>query len=469
MNKIKTFFSNVTYSLVANLLNLIVSAATAIIIPYILGDRIDQYGYFQIYLFYVAYIGFFHFGLCDGALLIEGGKEYHELDKPSYSFQYYFLSLGEFLISAVIIVVLLVLDSEIDYIFIGIAFGANLIVFLPRNLLAYLLQSCNRIKENALITIIGRSIYLALVFLLWAAHYTNYQLFIIADIFGKTCALLYAIIQCKDIVFSRPAPWHNGIKSVRDSISAGIKLMFASVSSMLITGMVRFAIQQQWDVTTYGKISLTLSITNFVLSFISAIAIVLYPTLRRISAERAIELYSPIRDILMILLLFTLLFCYPLQTIMLKVFPQYSDSLIYLPVLFPVCIYSAKVTMLIQTYMQVFRLEQKVLKVNIIAIIVSLFNTIISVYLLHNLSVAIISILVTSAFRSTLAEYVLSKQIEIKIWKDAIVESIYVAIYVCISYFVGMKYGMIVIIPVYILYAISKYETIKNSIDTIRG
>lgn len=469
MGKLKTFLSNVTYSLTANTLNLVVSAATSILIPFILGDKIDQYGYFQIYIFYVAYIGFFHFGMCDGALLIEGGKEYQDLDKSTYSFQYHFLAAGEFLISTTIVLALVVLNKEIDYIFIGIAFGANLIVYLPRNLLAYLLQSSNRIKENALITIIGRSVYLAGVLILWVLQYTSYQLFIVADIVGKICALIYAVTQCKDIVFSRPAPWKKGIISVKENIIAGIKLMFASVSSMIITGMVRFAIQQQWDVTTYGKISLTLSITNLVLTFISAMAIVLYPTLRRVSADRAITLYPAIRDILMSLLLVTLVFCYPLQIIMVKILPQYRDSLMYLPILFPVCIYSAKVTLLVQTYMQVFRMEQKILKVNLVAIVISLLNTLISVYVLHSLTMAIFSILITSAFRSTLAEYVLSKQIDIKIWKDSVIESLYVATYVCISYFVGMKYGMLVIIPLYVLYFISKTKSISNSIKLIKG
>ena len=468
MGKLKVFLSNVTYSIFANALNLIVSAATSVLIPVILGDKIDQYGYFQIYLFYVAYIGFFHFGLCDGALLIEGGKDYSELNKSKYSFQYYFLAAEEFIISSVIVLILFILNKEIDYIFIGITFGLNLLVYLPRNLLAYLLQSSNRIKENAFITIIGRTTYLFLVLILCGLGYSDYHLFIIADIIGKIFALLYAIYQCKDIVFTKPESWETGIIGVKNNIVSGIKLMFASVSSMIITGIVRFAIQQQWDVATYGKVSLTLSITNLVLTFISAMAIVLYPTLRRVSKERAISLYNAIRDIIMLFLLATLVFCFPLQLIMLRILPQYRESLLYLPILFPICIYSAKVTMLVQTYMQVFRMEQQILKVNLIAIVIAFINTVISVFIMHDLTLAIFSILITAAIRSTLAECVLAKQINISIWKDSIVESLYVMFYVVISYFIGMKMGMLVYIPFFITYAIIKNKSIREAINTIK-
>ena len=319
-----------------------------------------------------------------------------------------------------------------------------------------------------MITIIGRSIYLVCVIVLWRAHNTDYRLYIIADIVGKIGALIYAAYQCKDIISAKPSSWKDGIESTKRNIATGMKLMFASISGMIITGMVRFAIQQEWDVATYGKISLTLSITNLVLTFISAMAIVLYPTLRRVSTDRAVSLYPAIRDILMALLLGSLIFCYPLQLIMLRILPQYIDSLAFLPILFPVCIYSAKVTLLVQTYMQVFRMEQMILQVNLVAIVVSLINTIISIFVLHSLPLAILSILVSAGFRCIFAEYVLSKYITITIWKDNIIESFYVMIFVLISYFVGMKAGMMIIIPIYTLYITTKAKAIKQALKTIK-
>lgn len=53
------------YVVGANLLSLFVSILTTLVVPKFFGDDVGQYGYLQIYMFYLGYIGFFHFGWCD--------------------------------------------------------------------------------------------------------------------------------------------------------------------------------------------------------------------------------------------------------------------------------------------------------------------------------------------------------------------------------------------------------------------
>lgn len=464
----KKFLNNLTYSLIANVVNLIVSSGTSLLIPFILGNNIDQYGYYQIYLFYIAYIGFFHFGLCDGILLKDGGKDYESLNKNDYSCQFYFLTISELIISFLIAIIATFLSTNADYVFIAIAFGVNLIVFLPRNFLSYILQSTSRLKENALITIIGRTIFFILVLVLLIIKNTDYRWFVASDLFGKIIALVYACLKCKDIVLSKPTKLRFEINEIMENISVGIKLMLASVSSMVSTGIIRVAIQHYWDIEVYGKISLTLTVTNLVLTFISAMAVVLYPTLRRMNVKSALMLYEPINDILMVLLFLSLFFCYPLQKILLLFLPQYADSLFYLPILFPVCVYSAKVTLLIQTYMQVFRLESKILHINIFSIFITLFLTLISVVIMKNITFAIFSILISQAIRCVCAETILSKTIKIKILKNCILENVVVFFYVIVSFKIGMLNGMIGFVPIFLLYIFIKKVDYYNDVDILR-
>ena len=82
------FFKKVLYAVGANLLSLLVSVLTTLIVPKFFGDAVEQYGYLKIYLFYVGYIGFFHLGWCDGIFLRDGGKQWSELDKPLYAGQF---------------------------------------------------------------------------------------------------------------------------------------------------------------------------------------------------------------------------------------------------------------------------------------------------------------------------------------------------------------------------------------------
>lgn len=468
MNKLKAFISNMLYSLASNALNLIVTTATSLLIPILLGAEIEQYGYYQIYVFYTAYIGFFHFGLCDGILLKEGGKEYNQLDKHVYSFQFYGLAILEVIICCTIVTIFSVQYVDENSLFIAFAFGINLIIYLPRNFLAYIMQSTNRIKESSLITIIGRSVYLSILLLLFILKVRDYKFFIAADILGKIIALIYVVIKCRDIVICKPVQFMLGLKYLFENISIGIKLMLASISSMVITGIVQFAIQNCWSVETYGKISLTLSMTNIVLTFICAVAIVLYPTLRRVTCETSQVLYKHIKSLLMVVLFSSLLFCYPLKLVLMHLLPQYLDGLGYLPILFPVCIFSAKVALLVQTYMQVYRMERQILQINIVGIITTLICTSISVFVFKNLTMSVMTILVSQAIRSFYAEYVLSKRIVINLRLDCIWEILLVGVFVGISYYHGPMQGQLLYFLIFCLYIFLHKNNIIESINYIK-
>ena len=469
MNKFKVFLKNMFFSIFSNALNLVVTAATSLLIPLLLGSSVVQYGYYQLYLFYIAYVGFFHFGLCDGVLLKEGGKEYSRLSPREYSFQLIALALFETLVSTLIIVFLNLKKVNDDYLFIGIAFGINLIVFLPRNLLAYILQATNRIKESSLITIIGRTIYLfsLIVFCLFGIN--NYKCFIIGDLIGKSVALIYAMYQCRDIVLSRPIELISGLTITLENISSGIKLMLASISGMVITGIVQMSIQTHWSIETYGEISLTLSLTNLVLTFISAIAIVLYPTLRRLSGDTAIGLYDHIHSIIMPVLMMSLFFCKPLQIVLLKIFPQYYEGLLFLPILFPVCIFSAKVSLLVQTYMQVFRMEKDILIINVVSIFVTLLFACSSVYIFNSLFLTVLTILISQIFRCVYAEYVLSKKIAINYRKSSFVEIVIVALFIICSVNNSVAQAMLFYSIIYAAYLVVNRKKIFAAITYIKN
>ena len=356
-----------------------------------------------------------------------------------------------------------------DYLFIGIAFGINLIVFLPRNLLAYILQATNRIKESSLITIIGRTIYLfsLIVFCLFGIN--NYKCFIIGDLIGKSVALIYAMYQCRDIVLSRPIELISGLTITLENISSGIKLMLASISGMVITGIVQMSIQTHWSIETYGEISLTLSLTNLVLTFISAIAIVLYPTLRRLSGDTAIGLYDHIHSIIMPVLMMSLFFCKPLQIVLLKIFPQYYEGLLFLPILFPVCIFSAKVSLLVQTYMQVFRMEKDILIINVVSIFVTLLFACSSVYIFNSLFLTVLTILISQIFRCVYAEYVLSKKIAINYRKSSFVEIVIVALFIICSVNNSVAQAMLFYSIIYAAYLVVNRKKIFAAITYIKN
>ena len=66
-----------------NALNLIISVFMVIALPKIL--TMEDYGYWQLFLFFFSYIGFFQFGWEDGIYLKFVGCKYEELDKKYFN------------------------------------------------------------------------------------------------------------------------------------------------------------------------------------------------------------------------------------------------------------------------------------------------------------------------------------------------------------------------------------------------
>ncbi|MEH7250466.1 hypothetical protein V7114_27310, partial [Neobacillus niacini] len=62
-----TFMKNFSYTLSSNLISMIISTIVILIVPKVLG--VEDYGYWQLYLFYASFVGFLHFGWNDGIYL----------------------------------------------------------------------------------------------------------------------------------------------------------------------------------------------------------------------------------------------------------------------------------------------------------------------------------------------------------------------------------------------------------------
>lgn len=112
---------------------------------------------------------------------------------------------------------------------------------------------------------LDRLIYCCLIIILLTVGVREYKLMIIADLVGKLLSLIYSMYCCKDIVFNRFSTYYFSFKEMIQNITVGINLMFATIASMLIIGVVRFGIERSWDVATFGKVSLTLSISNLLM------------------------------------------------------------------------------------------------------------------------------------------------------------------------------------------------------------
>lgn len=459
-------FKNISFTLLSNVVCTIVSILVVFFVPKSVG--VENYGYFQLYLFYINYTGFLHFGWADGVYLRYGGAYYKDLNKPMFATQFRLFIVMEFVFSVILCwwanSFVDVAEKQIVYTLIGF----SMMLALPKTFLQYILQGTNRIKEYATLIMIERVVYGSLALLIVFAQKDSFSLIIGTDLTGKFVALLYAFYHCRDIVFGRIGSLREALADIVANISVGIKLMLANVACLLIIGIVRWSIEREWNVSVFGKISLTLSISNLMMIFIRSVSMVLLPTLRRTDASKYASIYSSLKIGFLIATFGGLLIYYPLNTFLLYWLPDYADSLKYMAILFPLCIYEGKLSLLVETYLKTMRMEKKLLLSNIVTLVFSCVLTLIFVFILKNLTLTVLAILLIFAFRTFLGEFFLSQKLKIKIVRDGLLECFLVSAFVATSWFLNSVEGLIAYCLIYILYVLFYKKELLGLIAIIK-
>lgn len=310
-SSVKKFAKNFSYTFITHILATVISIVLILIVPRFIS--INDYGYWQLYIFYISYISYMSLGLTDGAYLRYGGYEYRDLNKKVFVSQYWFLVVLEILISSSIALFYVLVSTSTSKTIVVLFTCLVGILVVPRSLLTFMLQATNRIKEASIMLMIERVIYFILVIIFLISGIKQFEYLIVADIIGKIFSVFYSFYVCKELVFGKFESVKMSAREIVINISVGCKLLFANLASMLIIGIVRFFIEANWSIETFGKVALTLSISNMLMLFINAIAAVLFPTLKRIQQERLPAIYKMVRTLITLPLVGILIFYYPVK------------------------------------------------------------------------------------------------------------------------------------------------------------
>ena len=458
--KLKAILTNFSYVIGSNLLTVLVSSIVVLILPKVMG--VEEYGYWQLYLFYLSYVGFLHLGWIDGIYLRYGGLDYNDLEKDTFFSQFILLMLYLTLLGALLLIGIPIFIRESSLKFVYTLLTLTMLFTNIRFLFIYILQMTNRLKESSYIISGDRLLYLVLLISFVVLGSRDSRVMVYADLIGRIVSLGYALYLCRDIALSPFSKFKLDLKEVFLNISVGINLMVSSIASMLIIGIVRMGIQKIWDIETFGKVSLTLSISNLMMTFINAVGLVIFPLLKRTNPDNLPKIYASLRNILMPLLFAILLFFYPLRMILNNWLPVYNDSLIFMALIFPMSVYEGKMALLINTYLKALRMEKTIFLVNLFVMCCSFVSTVFTALWMKNLTLTVLSIVVLLALRSIIAEMCLSRRISIDILTDIGFEILMTLLFITISWFLPIHTGFLAYLIVYIVYILLKLKDIKS-------
>lgn len=291
--------------------------------------------------------------------------------------------------------------------------------------------------------------------------YRGYLLLIILDVIGRFLSLFVVLKTSRAIVFQVPRFKRSELTETRGFMISGSMVLFATLASSIVIGIVRYAIEEYWDITAFSKVSLTISISNMATRCINAIGLVMFPTLRRISKERLPQIYRLMNCGLMILIFGMLIFYQPMAHLLEVWLPEYADSVKYAAILLPVCAYECKNVMLISTYLKTIFADKVLLLINLLSILTSLGFTVLTVYVLNSIELAVLSMLISLMLRCVLGELYLGRRLDMRVWKHVWQEGILAAFFILCNWYLG-SVGMVLYAIGFMVFCITSQREIRE-------
>lgn len=430
--KKKDIIQNLSYSTIANFLSAVISVLLVMIVPKLLGVR--EYGLWQLSVFYNSYVVYLHFGWIDGVYLRYGGYDYKHLDRGVLHRQFYYFCIFEIFLSAVILAIALFFIGDYDKKFIMIVFAVTCVIQLPGTFLRFLMQATNKIREYAKNLLLERIFYGGLIIFMLFIGIRSYKPLIIMCCLALLVSTVHAIFICRTIVFSKDSSTKPAVMNeIRLNLKSGINLLLANFASMFILGIVRLGIEHQWSIETFAKLSLSLNVCTFIMVFVNAVGVVIFPLIKNLSKEHMQELYIHLNTLITTTLLVILIGFFPFQWVLTEWLPQYTQSITFLGILFPMCLYEGKMALLYNTYMKAMREEKVLLKFNVITLAISILLSIITIFLLKQLLLAVLVIVLCLGLRCTMAEIYITRKMRINHLKSLRDESVLVICFITIA------------------------------------
>lgn len=463
----KNLLKNLSYTFIANIISLVISLLVTLFLPKIIGE--NDFGYWQLYLFYISYAGILHIGICDGIYLRYGGQSYESLNKEKLKSQFISLVIFLFVISFFTIGFTWFFDASSDNTLIMIFVLVGSVIHVIKTFFLLILQTTSRLKDYSLITIIDRLVFVATLVIIILFYNNNYVYLIYTDILGKLVSLAFALYSCSDILFTRSTKVKESIKELILNLKAGFPLLVAGLASSFIIGCIRIGIEKGWDIATFGKISLSLSVTNMFLSFVTMVGIVFFPIIKTLEKEKYKSFFN-IGNVLIILIsLIVLIFAIPIQDVIKLWLPNYYYSMQTMVIIIPICIFECENSILLNTFLKSLRKEKSILIINLFMVIISMFYTYLFTSIFKSIDLLVFGIVLLIGIRTLITKIYVLHLLDMNVFKfEYYSEFLIVILYLFIIALFNNVFGILLNILIYIFFIILNRKRIKESLELIR-
>ena len=463
----KQFLKNIIGAVGANMVRLMISVMLTLLLPKLMGQ--EQYSYWQLYLFYGTYLAYSSLGWCEGFTLKYGGFHYDALNKPLIVGQIWMIFGYELLFFSGLWLVISVMEIQrIKYILLLLA-CASAVFDIMRYMVQAILHTVNRIDDYVRIVLLERLLFAGFACIVLMLGFDTAYAMILSEILARLVSMLYSFWCVRDMVTTRPACLKDTAREAGSEISIGCKLLWALLASQLVIGIIRFAIEQKWGVLQFGQISLTISLSQMIVTCVSAIGVVMFPMIKRMREDQMERIYTPTRTLMSVTIWGLMILFVPGKWALSHWLPQYAGALEYLALLLPLCLYESRTAMLTTTYLKAYREEKNILKVNVTSVALSLLAAGLSVFVLESLTLAVLAISLLCMVKAYLTEYYVCRHLRFPLWRELLMESGMTALFMLSGWFCDFLTAMALYAAGYVLYLLLQRRPVKEGIAILKS
>lgn len=415
-----------------------VSLLSSIIVSFLLPKfiTVEQFGYWQYFLLLASYVGIMHLGYGDGLYLKVGGEYWNSLNRNKWIPELQVLFYSQVGIAAIAGMATLFLCHSLVYLPIFLWTAAYLAIENTYKIITMAMMATDQMPFVSKTVIIDKLIMSVIVIYAIVNQRKEATYIIGGYTLSHLIVCVMTIGKCK--LFKRfYAISAQTIKEIIGTCKIGFILMLANFAAILIMGLCRFTVEHYWNIEVFSKLSFSITISSFLLFFISQIGYVLFPILKRVGESTQALLLEKCDYILTLLpMVFYTLF-FGMYFFILHWLPKYEDSLRFLAFTAPCICYEIRVVLLYNTYFKNIGKIKQLLYINVLTVLFAIGCYSISIYL-HNIDMMALSILAAELVKVFIMQKTLQKEYSIMGSRISIAEIINTVGFVICYYYFGV-------------------------------
>ena len=378
----------------------------ALVVPVVLG--VSDYGYWQIYVFYAVYVGVFTLGYNDGIYLKYGGYRFEDLPFPTLRGSN-MAHLVLLVLGATVIAVFAANASNLERELVFYALAANILILGITYNISLSLQAANRIKGFAFLNAADKIFFIVVLIALLDPQFRTFLFLIAIDLIGKTAVLITILLRYRQFYIGPSAGIVSACAEFWENLRSGIQLMVANLTGMLVLGIGRIIIEYFGSLDSYSYYAFATSLASVVLVSVTAMSVVLYPSLKRQNQASYIRHFKVTNEGYSVFALLMLSSYFAALAFISLIAADYRPVIEFLNVIFVITVLQGKMQLVNNTFYKALRLEGAMLKANLVGLAIATVLSALGYALTHSLLTVAYATLFTMLFRVYASEVFLRR------------------------------------------------------------